>query len=293
MNFIERHLAPDPKYIKKQNSIEYTINQRFMAAMVGYVAFSLPIVLIIASYFNIIRFRDTISHYYYSIFFGDIFIIMIAIIGTFLIAYIGESKNETRAATFAGLAAYLIALFPTSGTGIEKGSAQARVYSSISNLQNAPEETGDSKVSYENFLGDPIGTVTHSFELFSLSQALHGAATFVLFIFLAVFSYFVFTRTREDHFDPKKEGQLLNTKKRRNFVYRTTGRIIFLCIVLIAINGLFLDKEQGIGKIWSKCNATFWIEAVALWSFGFAWCVKSKFKGITWVQSYWQDEIND
>ncbi|MEM7067335.1 MAG: hypothetical protein AAF478_00500 [Pseudomonadota bacterium] len=292
---LQRYLAPDDQYIGRKNSRDYTIDQEVLAALVGGVALLLPTILILSSSLGIIRFRDTISHYYYSAFFGDLFIIMIAAIGTFLLAYTGESKNETRFATFAGIFAYCIALFPTKGVGIESGEANGRVFSAIENIKLG---FVDGKgVTYSFGTNSPNPPVSDHFDMFklsfmgpdfSLSQFIHGVSTAVLFLFLAIFLLFVFTREKDEHFLDKEKTQLKPTKERRNRVYRRSGFIILGSIVLIAINGMFLEKRE-LGLFWDQWNATLLLETIALFSFGFAWGVKSKFFGyrVFWLD--WRD----
>jgi len=291
-NWIRNKLAPDPLYIGEQKKDGYEINQEAMAALVAGVAISLPLILVVFSALGYLRFRDSISHYYYSAFFGDVFIIMIAAIGTFLIAYKGESSNETKFASVAGIFTYFVALFPTMGVGIQNGDAVGRAFVNINNIGEIPTNSAlpQEKIDYAKFLDNPENIAETSFELFSISQFIHGFATAVLFGFLTIFCLFVFTRVRPEHYDYDEDGNadLKKTKKRRNRTYRNTGWLIFICIVLIAFNGIYL-KSTSYGQVWADCNVTFWLEVLALLTFGHAWAVKSKFLGFQAYNMEWKD----
>ena len=79
----------------------YTLNQRLMAVFVGLVALNLPFAMIIGAIYGTCYY-DSISHFYYAQFLGGIFIAALVFIGTFLLAYRGESARENRLATMAG-----------------------------------------------------------------------------------------------------------------------------------------------------------------------------------------------
>ena len=61
--------------------------QRRLAILVGCVAFGLPIVMMIGTFYGNTCFRQSISHYYYAQFLGTLFVGMLVFIGGFLIAY--------------------------------------------------------------------------------------------------------------------------------------------------------------------------------------------------------------
>jgi hypothetical protein len=87
----------------------------------------------------------------------------------------------------------------------------------------------------------------------------------VLFVLLGVFSFFLFTKTdNPDH--------ITRAKRRRNQVYRTCGAIIGLAIVLIFV--------AEVVKPARSLHALFWLESVAVGSFGVSWLVKGEFLGL-------------
>ena len=93
-------------------------------------------------------------------------------------------------------------------------------------------------------------------------QTVHFVSATGLFLVLAYFSLFLFT----------KSGPLqTHGKVKRNRVYRTCGVLMLLSIGLIALYQLFLDQTPI-----AQFNPVFWLETIALWAFGFSWFVKGE-----------------
>jgi hypothetical protein len=61
------------------------------------------------------------------------------------------------------------------------------------------------------------------------------------------------------------------SKRRRNRVYRTCGVIMLLAILVVLANFLKLIPD----KVFSTYHLTFWMETIAVESFGFSWLVKA------------------
>ncbi len=97
---------------------------------------------------------------------------------------------------------------------------------------------------------------------------IHFISATLLFLALAYFSLFLFTKTG---------GSPTQRKQVRNSVYRICGTIMLVCIVLIGLcYGLgFNFSESAILK------PVFWLETFALWAFGFSWFVKG--------ETFWKD----
>ena len=93
--------------------------------------------------------------------------------------------------------------------------------------------------------------------------AVHYAFAAALFATLAVFSLVMFT---------KSTGPMTPEKKQRNVVYRVCGVLMCLCMVLILLDRLFLLKAPL-----QAYKPVFWLEATALWAFGFSWLTKGEF----------------
>ena len=91
----------------------------------------------------------------------------------------------------------------------------------------------------------------------------HFVSATVFFMALAGYSFFIFTRT-----DPSKP--MTPQKRKRNILYRVTGILIVVCLVLIALVNLLptgaIDDLQPV----------FWLETVASVSFGLSWLVKGE-----------------
>jgi hypothetical protein len=110
-------------------------------------------------------------------------------------------------------------------------------------------------------LGVALFPVTSESDLVRIVHLLAAAA---LFLTLAYFSLFLFTKTKETG-TPRPE------KRARNRVYVVCGVVMLACIGLIAVYSLFL-QGTGIGDL----RPVFWLETLALWAFGVSWFVKGE-----------------
>jgi hypothetical protein len=98
------------------------------------------------------------------------------------------------------------------------------------------------------------------------SNYVHYSSAAGLFLTLAYYCLFSFTGQ-----DP---GTVPTEKKPiRNGVYRTCGCIILICIVAIAAVGAFPPESTA-------KNFVFWLEATAIWAFGWSWYIKGKGLGL-------------
>ena len=95
-----------------------------------------------------------------------------------------------------------------------------------------------------------------------LEQKVHFVSAAGLLLVLAYFSLRIFTRSG-GHQTPRKLV--------RNRVYRVCGVLILVCLVLI---GLYKSFWEHTGL--SRWRPVFWLETLALWSFGFSWFVKGE-----------------
>lgn len=93
---------------------------------------------------------------------------------------------------------------------------------------------------------------------------LHYVSTIVLFLTFAYFAYYRFTRS--NCADDMGEG-----KKMRNRIYRSSGKVIVICMALVALLALLPDIPAL-----SSLQPVFWLEAVAIMAFGFAWLIKGE-----------------
>lgn len=86
-----------------------------------------------------------------------------------------------------------------------------------------------------------------------------------LFILLAYFSLFLFTRT--DRTQPTTPA-----KSRRNVLYRICGGLIVASILSVVVSNLVKPP--------SGWHVLFWLESIAVVAFGISWLVKGGFLGI-------------
>jgi len=95
-----------------------------------------------------------------------------------------------------------------------------------------------------------------------LEAGVHFASAAALFLVLAYFSLFLFT---------KSGGSPTPRKRIRNGIYRACGVFMLACIALIALYKAVLHAPPLGGF-----EPVFWLEALALWAFGVSWFVKGE-----------------
>ena len=132
-------------------------------------------------------------------------------------------------------------------------------------------EPDDTKRPYEpsdNTAGNLAGVFAVGVALFPTTsdiffvQAVHFVSAVLLFGMFAFFSLRLFT---------KGVAYPTDEKKMRNRIYSASGWVILGCIVAIAVH-LALLTDTVIDDL----NPIFWLEALALWAFGWAWFVKGE-----------------
>ncbi|MDJ0613611.1 MAG: hypothetical protein QNJ29_08015 [Rhizobiaceae bacterium] len=267
--------ALDPTKNPEADEGSFKINRQKLSFYVGLVALILPLTLFVLSATGLYTDRDSISHYYYSWILGDIFIVCLAFIGTFLIVYNGESNRETNLATAAGWCTFGIALFPTVGAGIEQGSAWGRVFLNITEvIDSGPNESMtiinpeiSTAFSPAAFIGFPpqISGYVH-----------YGFAVFV-FGFLTWYCATVFKEPSASN-----EGNQGSNKEFRNLIYTLCSAAMFLAMLALAAS-FFLSED---GDLWDRLDGTFYAEAIALIAFGIAWMTRGR-----WF--FWLDILDD
>jgi len=251
------------------------IDQRALARVVGMAAVGLPVILWIASHLPSSNpyigtcYRFSISHFYYAPFWGTVFTGTLVFIGAYLIVYKGEDVHdaEKRLATYAGIASFGIALFPTGGWGCDAAVFAARPMLLFDLVQGVPVIQGAF---------DP----DRAFMLFQYASVIHYGSAAVVFFFLAWFCFFVFTAIDDDQRGP--DGKPTQIKVIRNALYYAAGGVIVLAIVAM---GTVAVVEEVLGipvPWWDAGNWTFICEAAALIAFGVSWLVKGRF--ISWLQ---------
>ena len=95
-------------------------------------------------------------------------------------------------------------------------------------------------------------------------HSLHFVFATLLFVAFAVFSIWLFRKSNV----PKE--QWTKKKSKRNMIYFLCGIIIIACIVAIPVCIFFFHQAT------IDCHLVFWIESIALLSFGFSWLTKAE-----------------
>lgn len=196
---------------------------------------------------------DSISHYYYGGVAGTLFTGLLFFIGSFLLAY-RSVRSVTWLATAAGVFAFGVALFPTEGTGCEEGSFSGRPFIELT--------TGAE--------GDVTGTAAATFSMAGHAATAHLVSAALLFLILAFFCFFVFTRVLPKHWLPNRA--LKPEKALRNRIYVICGIAMLVAMAAIAAKLWFGDGWS----FWTALNLTFWFETFALWAFGVSWALKGR-----------------
>lgn len=268
--------APRPEMsAERDDQSYYELNKEFLTFLVGAVAFGLPLVMLISSLFFGNSRYDSISHYYYSRFTGDVFVGALIFIGSFLFAYKGETWWESCLARIAGFASLGVALFPTDGAGSQDPVVHGRTFAVI----DIEKGEGTSYV-VTDIVGEHVTTAegvkdfAPAFELTSWAFTLHLASAAVMFVVLAVFCFAVFPRVLPRQRQNAASGKIRLTpqKWRRNTIYFLSGLTIITCV-----GGLGAKAYLGWGDgWWNQYKLTFWLEAAMLWAFGLSWAVKGK-----------------
>ena len=92
---------------------------------------------------------------------------------------------------------------------------------------------------------------------------IHYVSAALLFLTFAIFSIFIFTKTK---------GVITPEKKFRNNIYKTCGYMILVSILLIALYSFCL---KGNYPQLDNSRPVFWLEALSLLTFSISWLVKS------------------
>ncbi len=95
-----------------------------------------------------------------------------------------------------------------------------------------------------------------------VERTVHFGSALCLFLVLAYFALFLFTKTG---------GAPTPQKRIRNRVYRACGATMLVCIAAIGVYFAFLQDTAVSGL-----DPVFWLESLALWAFGVSWFVKGE-----------------
>jgi len=124
-----------------------------------------------------------------------------------------------------------------------------------------PTDNISDKCNDENFLYSL--TILHESKF---RPVFHYISAAIFLSCLAYMSLFLFTKSDKS---PKLRG--IN-KRRRNRIFRSCGVIMVLALMVILANPLRIISDD----IFEKYHLMFWMETIAVESFGIAWLVKAE-----------------
>lgn len=246
------------------------------ARSIGWFAIVLPAVAILAWWMPFIpphNLHNSLSHFYYVPILGDVFVGILFFLGILITFFFhtwdnripgwdNVSQTETVFLRIAGLCAFGIAIYPTPDgkpTNDFRDGETSRGFFAAGESCAAP----DFACALEDIPGSAV----------QLGLPLHAWSAAIMFAVLAYFTLRVFTRPQRaaSTIRTAQGRQITEQKRRRNRYYYVLGGAIVVSIV--AIGAAFMAPKQPL--FWEAWNLTFWFEALALSSFGFAWLIKA------------------
>ncbi len=205
---------------------------------VGVIGVCLPIVLAVGNWwiFRSNAIEDSISYYYYTGMRG-VFVGSLWAIGIFLLSYRGYEKRDAIAGRLACVFALGVALLPTA------------------------RKPGTCDIVHVFTVGRGGCDVEH------IISFVHATLASLLFLALAYFSLFLFTRTA-----PGRKSEMTRMKRERNIVYYVCGWLIVASIVAILVLHIALRLDK-----FGPIPVLFGFESLAVVAFGVSWLVKGEF----------------
>lgn len=239
----------------------YQINKTVLDRTVGWVALGLPPILATSLLFENSCMRDSVSHFYYAVFYGDLFVGAMFFIGAFLLAFKTSNRTDTILAKFAGIGAFGTALFPAKGGGCHSEAFSSRLFARV-----IETDTGLAM--------DPLvaGSDLGFFQLIDISHLLHSVFAIMLSGFLAYYTLVVFSRIRRN--DRAADGSIKPHKVQANRLFKIAGLAIIFAICAMASHVISKDVFGAGIPYWDDFNGSFIAETIAMSSFGLSWIVQ-------------------
>ena len=200
---VRESARPNPDYAFARDPV-LRFEQRRLAAIVGYVAFGLPIVLMLGTIGS--GLLKSISAYYYVPFLlGDFFVGGLIFVGALLLTYRGKSNTVAWLATIAGIAAYAVALVPTDGWCKAASGLCGRAWFA---------------------------------RLDAWAHTIHIGSAILFFLILLWFCFLVFPAAETDVLLQENE------KQKRNRIYKACGWFMILGMLVAASGFLISGLEE-------------------------------------------------
>jgi hypothetical protein len=216
------------------------ISPRKLMGLIGLMAFSLPVlVVILAAYIgNCYAIQGSISAYYHTES-RNVFVGILCALSFAFFCYKGYDKSDSLLGNFAATMALGVAFFPTN------------------------IDPSDTSICLNLVQNKVAGQV-------------HYISAFFLFLSLAYFSFFQFTKSENgSSFKKVNWIKLTPSKKTDNIIYIVCGLSITMCLIIIGFYFLTLSNERKVDLVQYK--PVFFLETFMIWIFGFAWVRKSKY----------------
>lgn len=220
-----------------QNDLWLT-EQNTLRVLVGVLGVSLPLLLFFALWIDVGLDSPlySISHYYFTRA-SSIFEIIVSLLAFFLLIYKGKGPVDFYVSSIAGLFALCLLVFPTS---------------------NISDTTCHDNAN--------IASVT-ILKISKLRTTFHYVSAAIFLSCLSYMSIFLFTKSDKPNIQARGRN-----KRRRNRIFRTCGVIMVIAILVILGNFLGLISDD----LFCKYHLTFWMETLAVESFGVSWLVKAE-----------------
>jgi hypothetical protein len=212
-------------------------SQNTLRKLIGILGMGLPLLLFLVLLIDAHYATPLYSiSHYYFTRACGVFLIIVSLLGIFLLIYKGKDPVDFYISTAAGLFALCLLIFPT---------------------YNISNNCNDKDYLYSL-------TILHNSDF---RPGLHLVSAAIFLSCLAFMSLFLFTRSDKS---PKDRGR---PKRIRNRIYRTCGVIMIIALLVIVANFAF---HVFPGNFFSDHHLMFWMETLAVESFGVSWLVKAE-----------------
>ncbi len=205
---------------------------------IGYCGVFLPLLLIIftRTIGHDRAVENAISDYYYTSA-GELFVVLMSVLGVFLFTYKGYERNENLLTSFAGLCALGVVFNPTRTKYLRESFTVHSAHESVAKI--------------------------NSFEVHLLFAG-------CFFIALAIMSLKYFPKTDASELQDAKGHR--TQKAKRNIIYRICGWTILISMGILIVYFLCKPVKEWVGDF----PLTFIMETLAVEAFGISWLTKGE-----------------